>query len=35
VVVRFEARTPGRLREIEDMMMTPLRELGVGEAAAH
>ncbi|MFI5370763.1 MAG: phosphomannomutase/phosphoglucomutase [Candidatus Eisenbacteria bacterium] len=35
VVVRFEARTPERLSEIEDLMMTPLRELGVGEAAAH
>jgi phosphomannomutase/phosphoglucomutase len=35
VVVRFEARTPERLREIEETMMTPLRELGVGEAAAH
>jgi len=35
VVVRFEARTPERLREIEDLMMTPLREMGVGEAAAH
>jgi phosphomannomutase / phosphoglucomutase len=35
VVVRFEARTPERLREIEEMMMTPLREMGVGEAAAH
>ncbi len=35
VVVRFEARTPERLGEIESMMMTPLRELGVGEATAH
>jgi hypothetical protein len=35
VVVRFEARTPERLREIEEMMMAPLRELGVGEAATH
>jgi phosphomannomutase/phosphoglucomutase len=35
VVVRFEARTPERLREIEDLMMTPLREMGVGEAATH
>jgi phosphomannomutase/phosphoglucomutase len=35
VVVRFEARTPERLKEIEEMMMTPLRGLGVGEATAH
>jgi phosphomannomutase/phosphoglucomutase len=35
VVVRFEARTPERLREIEDTMMTPLRALGIGEAVAH
>lgn len=35
VVVRFEARTPERLKQIEDMMMTPLRKLGVGEALAH
>jgi phosphomannomutase/phosphoglucomutase len=35
VVVRFEARTPERLKEIEEMMMAPLRRLGVGEALAH
>jgi phosphomannomutase/phosphoglucomutase len=35
VVVRFEARTPERLREIEETMMAPLRRLGVGEAVAH
>ncbi|NOT34195.1 MAG: phosphomannomutase/phosphoglucomutase [Candidatus Eisenbacteria bacterium] len=35
VVVRFEARTAERLREIEQLMMEPLRRLGVGEAVAH
>jgi phosphomannomutase/phosphoglucomutase len=35
VVVRFEARSPERLKEIEESMMTPLRKLGVGEALAH
>jgi len=35
VVVRFEARTPERLKEIEETMMAPLRRLGVGEAVAH
>jgi phosphomannomutase/phosphoglucomutase len=35
VVVRFEARTPERLKQIEESMMTPLRKLGVGEALAH
>src|SRR5439155_7447332 len=33
LVVRFEARTPERLRQIEAMMMEPLKRLGVGEAA--
>jgi len=35
VVVRFEARTPERLAEIQKMMMEPLQELGVGAPAAH
>lgn len=35
VVVRFEARTAERLAEIQDMMMTPLARLGVGEAVGH
>jgi phosphomannomutase/phosphoglucomutase len=35
VVVRFEARTSERLKEIEETMMAPLRRLGVGEAVAH
>lgn len=33
VVVRFEARTPERLAEIQELMMEPLKRLGVGEAA--
>ena len=32
VVVRFEARTPERLAEIQRQMMEPLKKLGVGEA---
>ena len=32
LVVRFEARTPERLREIETLMMESLKRLGVGEA---
>jgi len=32
VVVRFEARTPERLAEIQALMMEPLKKLGVGEA---
>jgi phosphomannomutase/phosphoglucomutase len=35
VVVRFEAKTPERLAEIQEMMMAPLRRLGVGEATGH
>ncbi len=35
VVVRFEARTPERLAEIQAMMMGPLEALGVGEAMGH
>ena len=35
VVVRFEAKTPERLAEIQAMMMAPLRRLGVGEAKGH
>jgi len=35
VVVRFEARTPERLHEIQTMMMEPLQRLGVGAPAAH
>jgi len=35
VVVRFEARTPERLAEIESMMMASLQRLGVGAAVAH
>jgi phosphomannomutase/phosphoglucomutase len=35
VVVRFEAKTPERLAEIEAAMMGPLRRLGVGEAKGH
>jgi phosphomannomutase/phosphoglucomutase len=35
VVVRFEARTPERLAEIQEMMMAPLRRLGVGGAKGH
>jgi len=35
VVVRFEARTPERLAEIQETMMGPLRRLGVGEAKGH
>ena len=35
VVVRFEARTPERLEEIQRMMMEPLQRLGVGAPAAH
>jgi phosphomannomutase/phosphoglucomutase len=35
VVVRFEARTPERLAEIEASMMEPLRRLGVGGAKGH
>jgi phosphomannomutase/phosphoglucomutase len=35
LVVRFEARTPERLEEIRELMMEPLRRLGVGEAVAH
>jgi phosphomannomutase/phosphoglucomutase len=35
VVVRFEARSAERLKEIEETMMAPLRRLGVGEAVAH
>ncbi len=33
LVVRFEARTPGRLEEIRALFMEPLRRLGVGEAS--
>jgi phosphomannomutase / phosphoglucomutase len=32
VVVRFEARTPERLAEIQSMILEPLKRLGVGEA---
>ena len=32
LVVRFEARSPGRLEEIRSLFMEPLRRLGVGEA---
>ncbi len=36
IVVRFEARTPGRLEEIREMFMRPLKALGVGaESVAH
>ncbi len=35
VVVRFEARTPERLAEIQASMMEPLRRLGVGAEKAH
>lgn len=35
VVVRFEARSPERLAEIQAMMMGPLKRLGVGEAKGH
>ena len=35
VVVRFEARSPERLAEIQEAMMGPLRRLGVGEAKGH
>ncbi len=35
VVVRFEARTPERLAEIQALMMAPLKRLGVGEAMGH
>ncbi len=35
VVVRFEARSPERLAEIQATMMEPLRRLGVGEATGH
>jgi len=35
VVVRFEAKTPERLAEIQTMMMRSLRKLGVGEATGH
>ena len=34
LVVRFEARTPERLKEIQAMFMEPLRRLGVGEPAS-
>jgi phosphomannomutase / phosphoglucomutase len=34
VVVRFEARTPERLAEIQSAMMAPLEKMGVHEAAA-
>jgi phosphomannomutase/phosphoglucomutase len=33
IVVRFEAKSAERLEEIRAMMMEPLRQLGVGEAA--
>lgn len=33
LVVRFEARTPQRLEEIQALFMEPLRKRGVGEAA--
>ena len=35
VVVRFEAKTPERLAEIQELMMASLRRLGVGEALEH
>jgi len=35
IVVRFEARTPERLEQIQAMFMEPLKRLGVGAAAAH
>ncbi len=35
VVVRFEAKSAERLAEIQSMMMTPLKRLGVGEARGH
>jgi phosphomannomutase/phosphoglucomutase len=35
VVVRFEARTPERLAEIQALMMAPLERLGVGAPTAH
>jgi phosphomannomutase/phosphoglucomutase len=34
LVVRFEARTPERLAEIQSLFMGALRKLGVGEAVA-
>jgi phosphomannomutase/phosphoglucomutase len=33
LVVRFEARTPERLKQIRNLFMEPLRAQGVGEAA--
>jgi phosphomannomutase / phosphoglucomutase len=35
LVVRFEARTPERLAEIQALFMEPLRRLGVREPVAH
>ena len=35
VVVRFEARTPERLAQIQASFLEPLRRLGVGAAVAH
>ena len=35
VVVRFEAKTPERLAEIQALFLEPLKRLGVGEAVAH
>ncbi len=35
IVVRFEARSPERLEQIQAMFLEPLRRLGVGAAVAH
>jgi phosphomannomutase/phosphoglucomutase len=35
IVVRFEARSPERLEQIQAMFLEPLRRLGVGDAVAH